>query len=362
MEQETARHNWGINLLIATSVVVTVFMALLMSQLDTLRTRLVIEPTVIAFVTQPILTATSVPTTPLPTVTATAVPPSPMPTADVTVAATAVPMLPVCGDIPAGWVPYIVRPGDSYFFLSANSGATIAEIIQANCLDGNVLLSGIQIYLPAQPPVRPVCGPPATWERYVVQAGDTLFSLAQRRGTTVYAVMQANCLSSSYLFAGRQIYLPPLPVTATPIPTVTPIPTTPPPPTATPTATPPLPTATHTTSPTPSLVPSETATAVPSATATPTLPPATATATATATQSPTATATIDATDTPTPTPTPSATATSTPTPSPSPTATETPKPTETPTPTPTATAVPTDTPTPEPEPTITPTNTLEPAP
>ncbi|MEZ4646159.1 MAG: LysM peptidoglycan-binding domain-containing protein [Chloroflexota bacterium] len=218
MEQETARHNWGINLLIATSVVVTVFMALLMSQLDTLRTRLVIEPTVIAFVTQPILTATSVPTTPLPTVTATAVPPSPMPTTDVTVAATAVPMLPVCGDIPAGWVPYIVRPGDSYFFLSANSGATIAEIIQANCLDGNVLLSGIQIYLPAQPPVRPVCGPPATWERYVVQAGDTLFSLAQRRGTTVYAVMQANCLSSSYLFAGRQIYLPPLPVTATPFP------------------------------------------------------------------------------------------------------------------------------------------------
>lgn len=358
MEQESAWRTWGMNLLLAVGVVTTVFVALLLAQLDTLHTRRLLPSTVVAFVTQPIFTQTTVPTTPLPTTTPTPIPPSPVSTAVVTPGATAVPLLPVCGDIPAGWVPYVVRPGDSYFFLAANSGATITEIIQANCLDANVLLSGIQIYLPAQPPVRPVCGPPATWVRYIVQPGDTLFSLAQQRGTTVYAVLQANCLSSSYLLAGRQIYLPPLPATVTPLPSETPLPTappqpptitaTPPLPTATPSATPPLPTITATPSATPLPAPTQTATAPPPAT---TIPSATPTQTATATTAP-----PDPTMTPTPslTPLPSATATHTPTP------TATAAPTETPTPSQTPTAVPTDTPTATPEPSATPTATPTP--
>lgn len=43
---------------------------------------------------------------------------------------------------------------------------------------------------------------------YTVQAGDTLFSLAQRYGTSVDAIMAANGLSSDVLHAGQALYIP----------------------------------------------------------------------------------------------------------------------------------------------------------
>jgi LysM repeat protein len=79
----------------------------------------------------------------------------------------------------------------------------------------------------------PTCGPPANWVPYQVQPGDTLFRLALNTGTTVEAIMQANCLTSAtVIFAGQNLFLPKLPPSPTP-----------PPPTASPTMTP-TPTAT----------------------------------------------------------------------------------------------------------------------
>ena len=43
---------------------------------------------------------------------------------------------------------------------------------------------------------------------YVVQRGDTLFSIALRFGTTVSAIMQANGLSSTLIFAGQTLRIP----------------------------------------------------------------------------------------------------------------------------------------------------------
>ena len=58
------------------------------------------------------------------------------------------------------------------------------------------------------PPTSPPCGPvPFGWQRYTVQPGDTLFSLAQSRGTTIGAIRQANCLYGQ-LIAYQQIWLP----------------------------------------------------------------------------------------------------------------------------------------------------------
>lgn len=193
-----------------------------------------------------------------------------------------------CGNVPPGWIAYTVRPGDSLFHLSANSGATINEIVQANCLDISVLYSGTQLYLPYTPPPRPPCGPPMWWERYLVQHGDTLFSLARARGTTVYAITQANCLVGNRILAGLYLYLPPLGASADPPPTMTSEPTSPPPPPTSPpqpppSATQPPPTATSepvdTPVPTPTSPPPPTDTPVPSPTPTigaePTWPPPT---------------------------------------------------------------------------------------
>ncbi len=44
---------------------------------------------------------------------------------------------------------------------------------------------------------------------YVVQAGDTLFSIARRFGVTVQAVMVANNLTSTNIRVGQQLYIPP---------------------------------------------------------------------------------------------------------------------------------------------------------
>lgn len=323
---ENNRGKWPTNLILTGSVILTVLMGLFMAQLDTLFTHNGLPQESFFPVTLlPLIgdlgdtpTATPFPTIALPTETTTPPPASPTPDGSVPQTATAVAVLPTCGHVPAGWVGYVVRPGDTLFALALNAGATVNEVRQANCLDENLpLYSGITLYLPTTPPVRIPCGPPAWWTRYTVQPGDTMFSLATSRGTTVFAVMNANCLSSSYLIAGKQIYLPPAAA-----PTDTPIP------------------ATATAEPLPTHTPRPPATDVPTATATTAVTPTattTATATATATAPGTVTATPSSTpETPTATavpPTPTATSTSIP-----PTDTP-PPPTDTPPP-PTATTAP----------------------
>jgi LysM repeat protein len=81
--------------------------------------------------------------------------------------------------------------------------------------------------LPADPAGNPsptVCGPPAGWVIYIIQPGDTLFALAQRTGTTVAAIQLANCLPNTTIYSGTGLYLPASPATVTPslTPTATP--------------------------------------------------------------------------------------------------------------------------------------------
>jgi LysM repeat protein len=61
-----------------------------------------------------------------------------------------------------------------------------------------------------------VCPTPLGWVPYVVQANDTLFSLAARTGTAVDALKAANCLLDDILIIGDLIYLPTLPPPAPP--------------------------------------------------------------------------------------------------------------------------------------------------
>lgn len=113
--------------------------------------------------------------------------------------------------VPADWIPYTIRSGDTLFSLSIQRGVGTDAIKIANCLVTNVLYPGDVLYLPVAPlPTPPRCGPPGDWVLYTVQAGDTLYSLASRRSTTVYEAKFANCLESTYIYAGMPLYLPPL--------------------------------------------------------------------------------------------------------------------------------------------------------
>jgi hypothetical protein len=63
------------------------------------------------------------------------------------------------------------------------------------------------------PPVQALpgvygCAPPVGWWPRPVVAGDTLSALAWRTGSSVVALMQANCLASPELYIGQLLYLP----------------------------------------------------------------------------------------------------------------------------------------------------------
>ncbi|MGQ9594283.1 MAG: LysM peptidoglycan-binding domain-containing protein [Anaerolineae bacterium] len=168
---------------------------------------------------------------------------------------------------PAGWQPYVVREGDSLHVLAWQRGTTTYAVLQANCLMEATLVAGQVLYLPPLPgaprptatprslPAAPCGQPPASWRPYVVRRGDTLSDLAIRYGTTVPAILSANCLASTTIYAGQRLYLPAQPIWWPPAPTPTPRPWLPRPPTSTPALPPPGPVPTPTALPLPSPTP-----------------------------------------------------------------------------------------------------------
>ncbi len=153
---------------------------------------------------------------------------------------------------PAGWLAYLIQPGDTLDELAAHYRISTEQLSQANCLMTVGLMPGAYLYVPPVPTRTPIpCGSPPGWIRYTILKGDTLYSLAQYYQVTVKQLQQANCMGgSTSLYTGRQIYVPPKP-TRTPSPT---------------------PTSTSTVTPIPSEIPSETPSPMPTDTPIPATP------------------------------------------------------------------------------------------
>ena len=154
-------------------------------------------------------------------------------------------------NVPHGWQPYEVKPGDTLEAVAERFSITAEMIYQKNCLQSSSLPPGTILYLPAPTPtatLTPVvltptitptptttptpylqetpCGPPAGWVVYVVRSGDTLYRLSVMLGVSQNALMEANCLTNPYLYAGQRLYVPFIPAApATPTPTNTRTPT-----------------------------------------------------------------------------------------------------------------------------------------
>ncbi len=81
--------------------------------------------------------------------------------------------------------------------------------------------------LPVVPP-QPACTPNTAWQIYFVRQGDTLANIASRSGTTVAALVQANCLTNpDVIFVGQALRVPRQPAILTPTATRTPAPSGP---------------------------------------------------------------------------------------------------------------------------------------
>ena len=68
----------------------------------------------------------------------------------------------VCAPVaPAGWVTYFVQPGDTLSGLAASTSATLAQVLEPNCLTmTSVLLAGQRLFLPRLPAATVASPPP----------------------------------------------------------------------------------------------------------------------------------------------------------------------------------------------------------
>jgi LysM repeat protein len=111
-----------------------------------------------------------------------------------------------------GEVTYQVQWGDTLARIATQYGTTISAIMARNpqIVDRNQVYAGTVLIIPTG---RSAGGPapvaPETGD-YVIQPGDTLATIAQRFGTTVAALTQANpwITSVDYIEAGRHLVIP----------------------------------------------------------------------------------------------------------------------------------------------------------
>lgn len=117
--------------------------------------------------------------------------------------------------------PYTVQAGEWFYAIARKCGVTPQALLAANPgMNPNVLRPGQTLNMPGggggAPPPSQGGQPPAQGggggscsNPYIVQSGDTLFSIARRCGSTVDAIQAANNLPSpEYIFPGQALQIP----------------------------------------------------------------------------------------------------------------------------------------------------------
>ena len=151
-----------------------------------------------------------------------------MPTATLTPSATPQPT----PTILAAPVRHKVVKGDTVEAIAKRYSAVTKDIIQANNLSADGKLSiGKELIIPVAGPMGgpgPTVTPSKDTLIYTVQSGDTVSGIAQRFGSQIDWILQANKMKATdFLRIGQPLTVPRTPATATPMPTVEVIPVTP---------------------------------------------------------------------------------------------------------------------------------------
>ena len=99
---------------------------------------------------------------------------------------------------------YVVKSGDSLWSIANRYGITVDQLKVANGLTNYLLQVGQVLTIPKQSTESPS----ESNNIYIVKAGDSLWSIANRYETTVAILKQLNGLSSDNLSIGQKLYLP----------------------------------------------------------------------------------------------------------------------------------------------------------
>ncbi len=101
-------------------------------------------------------------------------------------------------------VIHVVQAGENLFRISLRYGTTVQALMRANNLTGTTIYVGQRLVIPGS--VVPPAGPSFT---YVVKRGDTLYSIAWRFGTTVAAIARLNGLvNPNHIYVGQCLQIP----------------------------------------------------------------------------------------------------------------------------------------------------------
>lgn len=111
--------------------------------------------------------------------------------------------------------------------LTSAPTATEGTTIETATPEPPTPVSPSQSALPSSTPTP--CTPPPGWVPYIVKSGDTLFEISQRTNVTVGQLQSGNCLTGTNIRASQRLYIPFIPTptftfTPTPTPTWTPEP------------------------------------------------------------------------------------------------------------------------------------------
>jgi len=90
---------------------------------------------------------------------------------------------------------YIIQKGDTLFSISKRYGTSVDELKNANSLQSDIIYPGQRLLIP-QGAV------------YTVMLGDTLFKVAQKYGITYQELIRVNSLLSSVIYPGQKLRIP----------------------------------------------------------------------------------------------------------------------------------------------------------
>ncbi len=117
---------------------------------------------------------------------------------------------------------YVVQAGDTLTSIALRLGVRVSDLATANGLFSYAWVYAGQVLTI---PGRAVSTPPTASGTYVVKRGDTLFSIARRHNVSVAALRAANSLTTNLIYVGQSLSIPgaqktpsPNPVQPTPIP------------------------------------------------------------------------------------------------------------------------------------------------
>jgi len=112
-----------------------------------------------------------------------------------------------------GGTVYVVQAGDTLFSIARRYGVDVNALAQANgIVNPAQIYVGQQLTIPgsaAAPAPGGSAAPATSGGAYVVQPGDTMYSIAARYNTTPWAIAQANGIyNTNYIYVGQQLIIP----------------------------------------------------------------------------------------------------------------------------------------------------------